>query len=81
MLKMSYCQTIQFVSNVNGKMEITSSKLVIAISYNNNFGSICSSTYVHTACKISETCSKRLVNMLKTVCPVGKKAKDAENAV
>ena len=49
------------MSNVNGKMEITSSKLVIAISYNNNFGSICSSTYVDTAYKISGTYSKRLV--------------------
>ena len=61
MLKMSYCQAIQFVSNVNGKMEITSSKLVIAINYNNSFGSICSSTYVDTACKILEIYSKRLV--------------------
>ena len=29
--------------------------IAIAISYNNNFGSICSSTYVDTTCKISET--------------------------
>ena len=46
------------MSNVKSKIEITSSKLVITISYNNNFGSICSSTYVDTACKTSETYSE-----------------------
>ena len=45
-------------------MDITSSKLVIAISYNNNFGLICNSIYVNTACKISEIYSKRLVKFL-----------------
>ena len=49
------------MSNVKGKMEITLSKLAIAISYNNYFGSICSSTDVDTASKISEIYPKRSV--------------------
>ena len=49
------------MSNVNSKMETTLSKFVIIISYNNNSGSTCSSTYVDTACKISDIYSKRLV--------------------
>ena len=63
------------MSNVNGKMEITSSKLVIAISYNNNFGSICSSTYVDTACKISETFKEVSKISLKSCIQLGKKQK------
>ena len=42
-------------------MEITSSKLVIAIIYDNNFGSIYSSSYVDTAVKILKIHLKRLV--------------------
>ena len=81
MLKMRCCHTISFVSNVNGKMEITSWKLAIAISYNNNLGSICSSTYVDTACKISEMYSEVSKIFLKPCVKSGKKTKNAENAV
>ena len=63
--------TVMLNSNVNGKMEKTASKLVIAISHNNNFGSICSSTYFCGYClqsfrnifkEVSKTCLKPCVH-------------------
>ena len=69
------------MSNVKSKIEITLSKFVIAISYNNNFGSICSSTYVDTAWKTSETYSEVSKISLKPCVQLGKKTKNAQNAV
>ena len=63
------------MSNENGKMEITPSKPVIAISCNNNFGSICSSTYVDTACKVLKTYSEVSKISLKPCIQSNKKQK------